>query len=61
MKEVNISRDAAYRLLDVTDLEGKSKADSKELYRERVGCIATGIRKSTYKSERENLGFGTRG
>lgn len=55
MKEVNISRDAAYRLLDVTDLEGKSKADSKELYRERIGCIATGIRKSTYYSHDDVL------
>lgn len=55
MKKVNISTDAAYRLLDVTDLKGKSKADSKELYRERVGCIATGIRKSTYYSHDDVL------
>ena len=45
----------AYRLLDVRDLEGQSKADSKELYRERVGCIATGIRKSTYYSHDDVL------
>ena len=36
-----------YRLLDVKDLEGKAKAGSKALYRDRVGCIATGIHKST--------------
>lgn len=55
MKEVNIRRDAAYWLLDVRDLEGKSKADSKELYRKRVGCVATGIRKSSYYSHDDVL------
>jgi len=45
----------AFRLIDVRDHEGKSKADSKELYRERVGCIATGIRKSTYYSHDDVL------
>lgn len=55
MKEININREAAYRLLDVRDLEGTSKADSNELYRDRVGCIATGIRKSTTYSRDDVL------
>lgn len=44
-----------YRLLDVKDLDGKSKADSKALYRERVGCIATNIHKSTTYSTDDML------
>jgi len=34
----------AYRLIDVRDHEGSSKAESEDLYRERVGCLAREVR-----------------
>lgn len=39
-----IDRNAAYRLIDVLNADGRSKVNSRTLYQERVGCIATNIR-----------------
>jgi len=33
-----------FRLIDVTDHAGTSKVDSRDLYRERIGCVAQNIR-----------------
>ena len=38
---------SAYRLIDVRDHLGNSKVESRELYVERVGCIAKHIKCST--------------
>ena len=37
-----------YRLIDVLDHEGNSKVHTKELYKERVGCIAQNLRKGSF-------------
>ena len=36
-------RNAAYRLLDVQDHQGHSRVESRKLYRDRVGCLATDL------------------
>lgn len=36
-------RKAAYRLTDVQDHQGHSRVESRKLYRDRVGCLATDL------------------
>ena len=42
-KEFAFDPKKAYLLINVKDGQGNSKADSSDLYRKRVGCIATGL------------------
>lgn len=38
-----LDRNAAYRLADVQDHQGNSRVESRKLYRDRVGCLATDL------------------
>lgn len=40
---MTLDRNAAYRLKDVQDYEGNSRVESRKLYRDRVGCLATDL------------------
>ena len=40
---MTLDRNAACRLLDVQDHEGHSRVESRKLYRDRVGCLATDL------------------
>lgn len=40
---MTLDRNAAYRLKDVQDYEGHSRVQSRKLYRDRVGCLATDL------------------
>lgn len=40
---MTLDRKAAYRLLDVQDHQGHSRVESRKLYRDRVGCLATDL------------------
>lgn len=51
MDKYNFDTESAYRLIDVQDHSGNSKIESRDLYKERVGCIAKRIRSSTINIE----------
>lgn len=40
---MTLDRNAVYRLLDVLDHQGHSRVESRKLYRDRVGCLATDL------------------
>lgn len=40
---MTLDRKAAYRLTDVQDHRGRSRVESRKLYRDRVGCLATDL------------------
>lgn len=40
---MTLDRNAAYRLTDVQDHQGNSRVESRKLYRDRVGCLATDL------------------
>lgn len=40
---MTLDQNAVYRLLDVQDHQGHSRAQSRKLCRDRVGCLATGF------------------
>lgn len=41
MKEFELNPQATYRLIAITDRAGNDKSQSKDLYRNRINCIAT--------------------
>ena len=51
MESYEFNTESAYRLVDVQDHSGNSKIESRDLYKERVGCIAKKIRSSTLNIE----------
>lgn len=51
MENYNFDVESAYRLVDVQDHSGASKVESRDLYKERVGCIAKKIRTQTLNIE----------
>ena len=45
---IRLYEDRAFRLVDVLDYNGQSKADSHDFYREIIGCITNRIFKCSY-------------
>lgn len=44
MSRYDFDREKAYRLVAILDREGKSKADTKSFYAERMNCVAVNLR-----------------
>lgn len=40
---MTLDKNSVYRLLDVLDHQGHSRVESRKLYRDRVGCLATDL------------------
>lgn len=43
-RKMEFDLEQVYRLVDVQDHTGRSKAESRALYRDRVGCLAKRLR-----------------